>query len=140
MHSENYIEEISRGVINGSAERKGLTGGEKHSIELKEVREDWERALRGIRKERIRHARKLAKIHEDSRVKERDAAESERKRCNILERKVAKVKEIVAARETTAWSFFGHYIVHFVTTTYWFLRIKAYNTASLCIVHFFVTT
>jgi hypothetical protein len=103
MHSERKIEEISRGVISGSAERKGLTESEKHSIELKEVQENWEQALRGIKEERIRHAWELAEIREETRKKERDAAESERKRCNILERKIAKVEETVAARETTAW-------------------------------------
>jgi hypothetical protein len=56
--------------------------------------------LRGIREERIRHARELSEVREETRKKERDAAEPERKRCNILERKIAKAKEIVAARES----------------------------------------
>ena len=34
MHSEREIEEISRGVISGSAEEKGLTESEKCEIEL----------------------------------------------------------------------------------------------------------
>ena len=47
-------------------------------------------------------ARELAELAE-IREKERDAAESERKRCSTLERKIAKVKEIVAVRETAVW-------------------------------------
>ena len=62
MHSENNIEEISRGVINGSAERKGLTEGEKCANELKEVREEWKQVLRGIMGDKICRARKLTEI------------------------------------------------------------------------------
>jgi septal ring factor EnvC (AmiA/AmiB activator) len=99
MHSERKIEEISRGVTSGSAERKGLTESEKHSIELKEVHEDWEQALRDIKEERIRHARKLAEVRAEIRAESRDAAELERKRCKAFEREIAEVEEIVEARE-----------------------------------------
>ena len=56
-----------------------------------------------IERDKIRHTRKLAEIRAETRAESRDAAESERRRCRTLERKIAEVEEIIEARETTMW-------------------------------------
>ena len=103
MRSGDEIEETSRGVISGSAEEKGLTESEKCEIELRKVREDWKQVLLNIEKDKIRHTEKLAEIRAEARAESRHAAESERRRCRNLERKIAEIEEIVEARETLTW-------------------------------------
>ena len=103
MRSGDEIEETSRGVISGSAEKKGLTESEKCEIELRKVREDWKQVLLNIEKDKIRHTERLAEIRAEARAESRHAAESERRRCRNLERKIAEVEEIIEARETLTW-------------------------------------